>query len=65
MAKVKNWMMDMEELVDAAVYDGNAKNFEEVAAYAKENSVEVVSIPISLIDLDYCKDYYEKTLAEI
>ena len=65
MGAVKNWMMDMEELVDAAVYDGNAKNWGEVSAYAKENSMEVVSTPVSLVDLDHCKRYYEQTLGEI
>ena len=65
MSKVKNWMMDMEDLVDAAVFDGNAKTWEEVASYAKENSMEVVSTPVSLVDLDHCKRYYEQTLGEM
>ena len=56
MSKMKNFMMDMEELVDVAVIEG-ASNFKEVANFVLDNYK-----PMSFVDVEYCKEYYKKTL---
>jgi hypothetical protein len=56
---MKNFMMDMEELVDCAVIEG-AETFKEVANYAMENYK-----PMSFIDIEYCKTYYTTQMGEM
>ena len=56
MSKMKNFMMDMEELVDCAVIKG-AENFKEVATFVLDNYK-----PMSFVDVEYCKKYYEKEM---
>jgi len=58
MSKMKNFMMDMEELVDCAVIEG-ASDFKEVANFVLDNYK-----PMSFVDVEYCKEYYKKTLGE-
>ena len=52
MSKMKNFMMDMEELVDVAVIEG-ASDFKEVANFVLDNYK-----PMSHVDIEYCKEYY-------
>tara|TARA_R110001592_G_scaffold103042_1_gene290353 strand:+ start:313 stop:495 length:183 start_codon:yes stop_codon:yes gene_type:complete len=59
MSKMKNFMMDMEELVDCAVIEG-ASDFKEVANFVLDNYK-----PMSFVDIEYCKEYYKKTLGEL
>ena len=54
MSKIKNFMMDMEELVDCAMIEG-ATTFKEVANFALDNYT-----PMSFVDLEYCKKYYKE-----
>ena len=54
MSKMKNFMMDMEELVDCAVMEG-ASDFKEVANFVLDNYK-----PMSFVDIEYCKDYYKR-----
>lgn len=54
MSKMKNFMMDMEELVDVAVIEG-ASDFKEVANFVLDNYK-----PMSHVDLEYCKEYYKE-----
>jgi hypothetical protein len=54
MSKMKNFMMDMEELVDVAVIEG-ASTFKEVANFVLDNYK-----PMSHVDLEYCKEYYKE-----
>ena len=51
---MKNFMMDMEELVDVAVIEG-ASTFKEVANFVLDNYK-----PMSHVDLEYCKEYYKE-----
>ena len=50
MAKVKNWMMDMEETVDDAVAS-DCYNIEDVITYCNEN--------LTYVDEDFVKKYFE------
>ena len=50
MSKMKNWMMDMEETVDAAVASG-CYNIEDVITYCNEN--------LTYVDEDFVKKYFE------
>tara|TARA_B100001250_G_scaffold413136_1_gene446288 strand:- start:3510 stop:3737 length:228 start_codon:yes stop_codon:yes gene_type:complete len=59
MGKVKNYMMDMEELVDCAVCEG-ADDFKEVANFVLNNYK-----PMSFVDIEYCKTYYNRTMGEV
>jgi|TARA_R110000772_G_scaffold79593_1_gene170136 hypothetical protein len=59
MSKMKNFMMDMEELVDCAVIEG-AENFKEVANFALDNYK-----PMSFVDVEYCKEYYKRKEGEL
>ena len=59
MSKMKNYMMNMEELVDCAVCEG-AENFTEVANFALNNYK-----PMSLVDMEYCKTYYTTQMGEM
>ena len=59
MSKVKNFMMDMEELVDCALIEGS-ETFKEVGNYVMANYK-----PMSFVDLEYCKEYYNKTIKEM
>jgi hypothetical protein len=52
MSNMKNFMMDMEELVDVAVIEG-ASDFKEVANFVLDNYK-----PMSHVDIEYCKEYY-------
>ena len=54
MSKIKNFMMDMEELVDCAVIEG-ASDFKEVANFVLDNYK-----PMSFVDIEFCKDYYKR-----
>jgi len=54
MSKIKNFMMDMEELVDVAVIEG-ASDFKEVANFVLDNYK-----PMSHVDIEYCKEYYKE-----
>ena len=54
MSKMKNFMMDMEELVDCAVMEG-ASDFKEVANFVLDNYK-----PMSFVDIEYCKEYYKE-----
>ena len=51
MAKVKNWMMDMEETVNDAV-DSGCTNIEDVITHCNEN--------LTYVDEDYVREYYER-----
>jgi len=59
MSKMKNFMMDMEELVDCAVIEG-ADNFKEVANFVLDNYK-----PMSFVDIEFCKTYYNRTIGEV
>jgi len=50
MSKMKNWMMDMEETVDAAVAS-DCYNIEAVITYCNEN--------LTYVDEDFVKKYFE------
>ena len=50
MSKMKNWMMDMEESVDAAVAS-DCYNIEDVITYCNEN--------LTYVDEDFVKKYFE------
>ena len=54
MSKIKNFMMEMEELVDVAVIEG-ASDFKEVANFVLDNYK-----PMSHVDIEYCKEYYKE-----
>ena len=54
MSKMKNFMMEMEELVDDAVLAGS-EDFKEVANFVLDNYK-----PMSFVDIEYCKDYYKR-----
>ena len=54
MSKIKNFMMDMEELVDCAVIEG-ASDFKEVANFVLDNYK-----PMSFVDIEFCKDSYKR-----
>ena len=56
MSKMKNWMMDMEEAVDAAVVS-DCYNIEDVITYCNEN--------LTYVDEDYVKEYFEITNGEM
>jgi len=56
MSKMKNWMMDMEETVDAAVAS-DCYNIEDVITYCNEN--------LTYVDEDYVKEYFESTNGEL
>ena len=56
---MKNFMMDMEELVDCALIEGS-ETFKEVGNYVMANYK-----PMSFVDLEYCKEYYNKTIKEM
>jgi hypothetical protein len=59
MSKMKNFMMSMEELVDCAVIEG-ADNFKEIAVYVLYNCGSM-----GPVDIEYCKEYYNKTIKEM
>ena len=54
MSKLKNFMIEMEELVDVAVIEG-ASDFKEVANFVLDNYK-----PMSHVDIEYCKEYYKE-----
>ena len=56
MSKMKNWMMDIEETVDAAVAS-DCYNIEDVITYCNEN--------LTYVDEDYVKEYFESTNGEL
>ena len=58
MAKVKNWMMDIEEFCDNFFYGGDSEyEVEEIADLAESKFGSGAG--------NYAKEYIEKTLAEI
>ena len=58
MAKVKNWMMDIEEFCDDFFYSGDSEyEVEEVADFAESKFGSGAGT--------YAQEYIEKTLAEI
>ena len=59
MSKMKNFMMEMEELVDDAVLAGS-EDFKEVANFVLDNYK-----PMSFVDIEFCKTYYNRTIGEV
>ena len=59
MSKMKNFMMEMEELVDDAVIEG-ASDFKEVANYVLDNYK-----PMSHVDIEFCKTYFKSIEGEV
>ena len=59
MSKMKNFMMEMEELVDDAVLEG-ASDFKEVAEFVLDNYK-----PMSHVDIEFCKTYFESIEGEV
>jgi hypothetical protein len=59
MSKMKNFMMEMEELVDWAVCEG-ASDFKEVATFVLDNYK-----PMSFVDIEFCKTYYNSIEGEV
>jgi len=59
MSKIKNFMMNMEELVDDAVIEG-ASDFKEVANYVLDNYK-----PMSHVDIEFCKTYFKSIEGEV
>ena len=58
MAKVKNWMMDIEEFCDDFFYGGDSEyEVEEIADFAESKFGSGAGA--------YAQEYIEKTLAEI
>ena len=55
MSKIKNWMMDMEELVEESIICG-AVNETDVLAHVKSN--------MSIVDEKYVKKHTTKILGE-
>ena len=52
-------MMEMEELVDDAVLAGS-EDFKEVANFVLDNYK-----PMSFVDIEFCKTYYNRTMGEV
>lgn len=59
MSKMKNFMMEMEELVDDAVLEG-ASEFKEVANYVLDNYK-----PMSHVDIEFCKTYFKSIEGDV
>jgi len=59
MSKMKNFMMEMEELVDDAVIEG-ASDFKEVANYVLDNYK-----PMSHVDIEFCKEYFKSIEGDV
>ena len=55
MSKMKNWMMDMEELVEMSIL-GGAVNETDVLLYVKTN--------MSIVDEKFVKEYTTKIIGE-
>ena len=53
-------MMEMEELVDDAVILKVHQDFKEVANYVLDNYK-----PMSHVDIEFCKTYYNRTMGEV
>ena len=59
MAKVKNWMMDIEEFCDGLFYGGDSE-------YTVEEAADLVELTFhSKTAGVHAKEYIEKTLGEI
>jgi hypothetical protein len=56
MSKMKNWMMDMEELIEESIAINGVKNENDVLAYVKTN--------MSIVDENFVKEYTTKILGE-
>ena len=56
MSKMKNWMMDMEELIEESIAINGVKNENDVLAYVKTN--------MSIVDEKFVKEYTTKLLGE-
>jgi hypothetical protein len=56
MSKMKNWMMDMEELIEESIAINGVKNENDVLAYVKTN--------MSIVDEKFVKEYTTKILGE-
>jgi hypothetical protein len=56
MSKMKNWMMDMEELIEESIAINGVKNENDVLAYVKTN--------MSIVDENFVKEYTTKLLGE-
>ena len=56
MSKMKNWMMDMEELIEESITINGVKNENDVLAYVKTN--------MSIVDEKFVKEYTTKLLGE-
>ena len=62
MAKLKNWMMDIEDFVDGYFYDGMFEGND----FSIDEVVEDVGILFkSNMAKEYAREYIEKNLAEI
>jgi hypothetical protein len=56
MSKMKNWMMDMEELIEESIAINGVKNENDVLAYVKTN--------MDIVDENFVKEYTTKLLGE-
>jgi hypothetical protein len=56
MSKMKNWMMDMEELIEESIAINGVKNENDVLAYVKTN--------MDIVDEKFVKEYTTKLLGE-
>jgi hypothetical protein len=56
MSKMKNWMMDMEELIEESIAINGVKNENDVLAYVKTN--------MDIVDENFVKEYTTKILGE-
>jgi hypothetical protein len=56
MSKMKNWMMDMEELIEESIAINGVKNENDVLAYVKTN--------MDIVDEKFVKEYTTKILGE-
>jgi hypothetical protein len=56
MSKMKNWMMDMEELIEESIAINGVKNENDVLAYVKTN--------MAIVDEKFVKEYTTKILGE-
>ena len=56
MSKMKNWMMDMEELIEESIAINGVKNENDVLAYVKTN--------MDIVDEKFVKEYMTTLMGE-
>ena len=56
MSKMKNWMMDMEELVEESIAINGVKNENDILAYVKTN--------MDIVDEKFVKEYMTTLMGE-